>query len=273
MNTQFPSLDDTQSLPDPTGRAFYCHGLKLLNDAKVPFLVGGAYALERYTGISRHTKDLDIFVQPGDRDRIIETLASAGYQTDLTFPHWLAKAYYGEHFIDIIFSSGNGICAVDDAWFEHAPQRDVLGIPVSLCPVEEIIWSKSFILERERYDGADIAHVLRVCADRLNWPRLMDRFGIHWRVLLSHLILFGFIYPAERSRIPEWVMQRLVALLTDEIRSAPPPDRLCQGTLLSREQYLTDVMRWGYEDARLQPKGQMTPENIAHWTAAIDEKE
>jgi len=273
MNTRLPSPDNSPPPIDPTGRAFYRHGLTLLNDAKVPFLVGGAYALERYTGISRYTKDLDIFVQPGDRDRIIETLANAGYQADVTFPHWLAKAYYGEYFIDIIFSSGNGICIVDEAWFEHAPRREVLGVPVLLCPMEEIIWSKSFVLERERYDGADIAHILRVCAERLNWPRLMDRFGAHWRVLFSHLVLFGFIYPAERSRIPEWVMQKLIALLTEEMRNVPPPGQLCQGTLLSREQYLTDIMHWGYEDARLQPTGRMTRENIAHWTAAIDEKE
>ncbi|MGX2040231.1 nucleotidyltransferase family protein [Methylocaldum sp. MU1018] len=272
MNPEFTPSDGSEPPIDPAGKSFYRRGLKLLNDAGVPFLVGGAYALERYTGISRHTKDLDIFVRPGDRDRIIGILASAGYQTDIAFPHWLAKAYYGEYFIDIIFNSGNGICVVDDAWFRHAPRREVLGIPVSLCPAEEMIWSKSFILERERYDGADIAHVIRECGERLNWPRLIERFGAHWRVLLSHLVLFGFIYPAERGRIPEWVMQRLLALLTDEVRSAPPSVQICQGTLLSREQYLTDVMRWGYEDARLQPNGRMTRENIAHWTAAIDEK-
>lgn len=273
METFLPPPNSIQPVIDPAGRAFYRHGLTLLNDAEVPFLVGGAYALECYTEISRHTKDLDIFVKPGDRDRIISTLVNAGYQADVTYPHWLAKAYYGEYFIDIIFSSGNGICMVDDAWFENASRREVLGVPVLICPMEEIIWSKSFVLERERYDGADIAHILRVCADQLNWARLMDRFGAYWRVLLSHLILFGFIYPAERGRIPDWVMHRLLALLADEIRCAPPPERLCQGTLLSREQYLTDIMRWGYEDARLQPKGRMTHENIAHWTAAIDIKD
>ncbi len=272
MDTPLPTAANHRQPPDQAGRTFYRHGLTLLNEAGVPFLVGGAYALECYTGISRHTKDLDIFVQPRDRDRIIDVLAKAGYQTDVTYPHWLAKAYYEEYFIDIIFSSGNGVCVVDEAWFEHAPEREVLGVPVLLCPIEEIIWSKAFILERERYDGADIAHILRVCAEGLNWPRLLDRFGPHWRVLLSHLVLFGFIYPTERGRVPDWVMQRLLTLLTDEVRNAPPPGRLCQGTLLSREQYLTDIMRWGYEDARLKPTGQMTHENIAHWTAAIDVK-
>jgi hypothetical protein len=59
--------------------------------------------------------------------------------------------------------------------------------------VEETIWSKAFVMERERYDGADIAHLLRASAERLDWHRLLERFDAHWPVLLSHLILFGFI--------------------------------------------------------------------------------
>ena len=38
---------------------------------------------------------------------------------------------------------------------------------------------------------------------------LIDRFGAHWRVLLSHLVLFGFIYPSERSRVPARVLEEL----------------------------------------------------------------
>ena len=38
-----------------------------------------------------------------------------------------------------------------------------------------------------------------------------------------------------------------------------PPEAVCQGTLLSREQYLIDIDRWGYADARLEPRGPMSP--------------
>jgi hypothetical protein len=33
---------------------------------------------------------------------------------------------------------------------------------------EEVIWSKAFVTERERYDGADIMHVLLACAETLD---------------------------------------------------------------------------------------------------------
>jgi hypothetical protein len=253
-------------------RTFYRRGLNTLNEARIPFLVGGAYAFAHYTNIMRDTKDFDIFVHPRDSKRVLRTLATAGYNTDLTFPHWLGKAFSGEYFIDVIFSSGNGLCRVDEAWFERAIDANILQVPVRLCPPEEMIWSKAFVKERERYDGADIAHILQACGARLAWPHLLQRFAMHWRVLLSHLVLFGYVYPAERTQVPEWVMQELIARLRQEIQGAQPEvERLCQGTLLSRGQYLSDVMNWGYQDARLRPRGRLTKEEIAHWTAAMDD--
>ena len=162
---------------------------------------------------------------------------------------------------------------MDNTWFENAPQVEILNMIVKLIPPEELIWSKSFIMERERYDGADIAHILRACGKNLDWQRLLNRFGSHWRLLLSHLILFGFIYPTERSQIPDWVMKGLIGRLQNDMESSPATDRVCQGTLLSRIQYIVDIECWGYEDARLIPRGNMTSEEIAHWTEAAEEEE
>ena len=255
---------------DPATFAFYGRALRALNDTGVPYLVGGAYAFERYTGIARHTKDFDIFVRPGDLDAAFAVLGATGCTTEITFPHWLGKARRGEDLLDIIFSSGNGIAAVDALWFEHAVAEKVLDTPVRLCPAEEIIWSKGFIMERERYDGADVAHLIRARADRFDWSRLRRRYGPRWRVLLTHLILYGFIYPAERARVPNEVMEELLERLAQDLKQPPPTDRVCHGTILSRGQYLVDVDVWGYADARIQPLGNMTPEQTAHWTAAIE---
>lgn len=243
---------------DPRIYDFYCTALGAIQQSQVPFLVGGAYALARHTGIVRHTKDVDIFTRPEDCERILQALSTAGYRTELTDPRWLAKAYLGEDFIDVIFSSGNGIAEVDDAWFEHAIEAKIFGLPVRICPAEETIWSKAFIMERERFDGADIAHLLRAYGARLDWNRLLDRFGVHWRVLFSHLILFGYIYPDERESIPASVMD----LLAGRLRNAEEPQqttgRLCQGTLLSKVQYAIDIERWGYQDARRLPSPDKT---------------
>jgi hypothetical protein len=258
---------------DEAARAFYQHSLELLARAQVPFMVGGAYALERYTGITRHTKDLDVFVRRADCPAVLEIFKAAGYHTEVPFPHWIAKAHRAPYFVDIIYSGGNGVTAVDNVWFEHAIDGEVFGVEVKLCPVEEMIWSKAFIQERERFDGADVAHLLRAQAPRLDWHRLVARFGPHWRVLLSHLVLFGFIYPARRGLIPAAVITGLMQRLEHEVATAPCSTDLCQGTILSRQQYLDDLEREGLHDARLKPAGNLTSDELAVWTAAIDEEQ
>jgi hypothetical protein len=244
-----------------------------LAEQGVPFLVGGGYALRHYTGDVRGTRDLDLFVRRRDARRLLGTLAALGLETDLTFPHWLGKARLGSESIDVIYSSGNGVAAVDEDWFRNAVPATVLGVRVDLSPPEEMIWSKAFVMERERFDGADIAHLLLACQKRLDWHRLVRRFGPHWRVLFAHLVLFGFVYPSERAAVPASVMRLLGRRLACERREPPPEERVCRGTLLSRAQYLTDVFRRGYADARLGPDGGMTPEDVALWTAAIESEE
>jgi hypothetical protein len=221
--------------------------------------------------IFREVKDLDLFLRRQHVQAALDALRGAGYATELTFPHWLGKAWVGDEFIDVIFSSGNGVVAVDDEWFAHARATELFGVRVLLCPPEEGIWARAFVMERERYDGADVAHMLRSCAGTLDWDRLVARFGPHWRVLFAHLVLFGFIYPSERDRIPRWVIERFAQSLVEESGAVPPEDRVCQGTLLSRAQFLIDVQRWGYADARLEPRGNLTGEQAEIWTSAIED--
>lgn len=264
-----PSLED-EVLPETA--AFYRRALQALTDAQVPFLVGGAFAHACYTGIRRSTKDLDLFIRREDYDQVAAIAQREGWRSELAYPHWLAKVHAGDDFIDLIFNSGNGVTPVNDRWFRQNAEAEVLGVTVKIANVEDGMLSKAFIMERERYDGADIAHLIQANAEHLDWAGLLERFGTHWRVLLAHLTLFGYIYPGERHRVPSWLMERLVARLAEESREPPPVDpHVCAGTLLSRQQYLHDVERLGYVDGRLTPASTMTPEDVAVWTEAIEE--
>ena len=205
----------------PKTREFYRHVMERLRAEGIPFMIGGAYALQQYTGVCRHTKDIDLFVRPTDRERVLAALDAAGYETELTSPVWIAKARCGDDFVDVIFSSGNAMAEVDDAWFEQGTDGEVLGVPVRLCPPEEMIWSKAYIMERERYDGADIAHLLRARGRTIDWKRLLAR-------------------------------------LDAELDAARADEPACQGTLLSRYQYRIDIDEWGYRDGRVRPTGRMT---------------
>lgn len=269
-------LNNVSMDPDVQERDFYRAAMTALDNAGLPYLVGGAYAFAQYSGIARHTKDFDIFVRKEDAERILKELATTcGCKTDKTFPHWLYKALLGENFIDVIFSSGNGVAEVDESWFTRSRDAVVLGLPCKIIPAEELIWSKSFIMERERFDGADIVHTIHGYGKNMDWKHLIARFGDHWRVLYSHVVLFQYVYPGEMDKIPDWVVQELTQRVLDELAHKPAVSKpLCQGTFISREQYLRDISEWGYDDARTcagnKLPATMSENDVAHWTAAIN---
>ena len=224
--------------------------IQLLTDAGVPFVVGGAYAYAHYTGIYRDTKDLDLFPRRADAGRALDVLAAAGWRTERTDEVWLYKAFHGEWFVDLIFSSGNGVAEVDDEWFTHAARGVVFDQEVAIAPAEEMIWSKAFVLERERYDGSDVNHLLRAAGPNMDWERVLRRFDRHWEVLLAHLQLFRFAYPSERNTVPRWLMVELLSRALRSVQDGNWPGQMCRGNLLSRVNYQVDISRWGYQDGR-----------------------
>jgi hypothetical protein len=121
---------------------FHRRSVAALHAAEVPFLIGGAYMVEVCGGVSRSTKDFDLYVRPNHVKAALRALARAGYKTELTFPHWLAKGTYEGNILDLIFRAGNGLCEVDDSWFDRARDDELLGVPVKLCAPEEMIWMK-----------------------------------------------------------------------------------------------------------------------------------
>jgi hypothetical protein len=257
---------------DTTSQSPYRQALKDLQRSGIPFLVGGAFALESYTGLVRRTKDLDVFVLREEVDGLMRFLAEADYETEVRFPHWISKAYRDGHVIDIIFGSGNGICAVDQKWFGAAPTSTIMGERVRLVPAEEMIWSKAFVMERDRYDGADIAHLLHARSESLDWARLLWRFDRHWRVLFSHLVLFGFVYPGRRLQIPHWLMRELIQRLGTEMQTLSSDHDVCQGTL-SWGQYLDHIERGDYKDARQRPRGSLTTGDTKFVTERYQEEQ
>jgi Nucleotidyl transferase of unknown function (DUF2204) len=232
-------------------RGAHLLALTTLKNAEIPFVVAGAYALHQYTGIYRDTKDLDVFLREQDVQRAMEALAAVSFQTSMLDPVWIGKAYASDdYFVDLIFSSGNGVAVVDDQWITRAHAAVIHGLPVLVAPPEEIIWSKAFVCERERFDGADVNHIILARGKQMDWHHLLWRFGPHWEVLFAHVAMYRFSYPGQRDHVPDWVWQELLERAAQQ-QNEPEKKHLCRGMLIARGQYGVDVEHWGYEDARL----------------------
>jgi len=232
----------------PQAEAFYAEALRELTRSGQPILLAGTYAVCAYTGISRPTKDLDIFCRAGDFPRILAHFKDLGYAVEVEDERWIAKVRKGEQFFDIIFASANGTMPVGDAWFADARQVEVLGTPVAIVSPTELIWSKAFIQLRHRYDGADIVHLILKQRDAIDWKRLLSYMELHWEVLLMHLLNFRWIYPTERDHIPRWLVDELLDRLKHQLDLPPPQMKICRGRMFSRLDYEAAVRDWGFAD-------------------------
>jgi len=244
-STATPEKRAEQAAPPAGGLAAALHAL---GESGLPYVVGGGHAMTYHGGLPPAACDsLELFVRADDHRRALNTLAHAGYRTEYVDPAWCAVASAGAQRLALAYGSANHECEVDDDWFKHAVTTDVLGHPAHMCPAEELLWSKAFVMERRRFDGADVAHLILRQGPRLDWQRLLRRFHGHERVLLAHCVLFGYAYPTDVANVPDWVLDYLQAAARHE---PMPTAKLCRGTLLSPGDYAVDLSDWGYADAR-----------------------
>jgi hypothetical protein len=96
----------------------------------------------------------------------------------------------------------------------------------------DLIWSKAFIAARQRFDGADIVHLLRAAAEHLDWEHLLAAFRPYPELLLAYLNLFQYCYPTAASALPNDVG---CALRARSRRPEPDdPSHPFRGPLLDR---------------------------------------
>ena len=228
--------------------AFYKEALEELNASGVPYMLGGAFAMFQYTGIYRDTKDLDIFCKPADYPKILKHFADKGYKTDLYDVRWLCKVYKGDYFIDIIFDTVNNICRVDDSWLHNAHKGRFVGMDVLLLPPEELSFCKLYVINRERYDGADVNHIWLKMGKEINWERLLFRMDAHWHILLAQIIQFQFVYPSEYHEIiPRWLFDELMRRAQEQYDLPPAWEKVCRGPMIDQTQYEIDIKEWNYK--------------------------
>jgi hypothetical protein len=239
-------------------RELYKAALAALNEAGVPCVVAGAYAIYEHAGIIRQTKDLDLFLTPEAVLQAMRVLKDAGMITRLEQPHWIGKAispHNRDHFIDIIYGMGNGLALIDEDWYRHSSPAILAASPVRVAPVEELIWHRLFIHERHRHDMADVAHLILCRGHLMDWKRLLAKTDGDWPLLLSQVMMFRYVYPGYRDQVPQWVMREL--LDRAEAAGAEPSaggeeHELTRGTMISRFSFAIDVNEWGFQDLRAQ---------------------
>jgi hypothetical protein len=221
--------------------------LLAMNEHGIPYAVAGAFALQKYTGIWRMTKDLDLFVKASDVPAALDHLCKQGFRCETLDPVWLSKAHRGEYFVDLISGMSNATIVVDDSWMKRTQPAIIAGVQSQIISAEDLIGSKLFVLRRERFDGADIAHIIYRTKGHLEWERILELACEHWEIVLFALVLFRYVYPAHTDYIPATLWQDLLSRYMHLVQH-PDPNAPFRGSLVDENIFSIDVKDWGLED-------------------------
>lgn len=221
--------------------------LTIFEETGIRCAVAGAYALRAHTGICRDTKDLDVFLTEKNAQLAIRHLRERGFECEVTDPVWLYKAWRKEYFVDLITGMSNAVLTVEDSWIERARPAVIEKVESRVLAAEELLVSKLFVTRRERFDGADIAHVIYGTRGQLDWQRILTLAGDSWEVLFWALILFHYVYPAHSDYVPRSLWTELLTRFQKTI-CHPNPKASFRGSLIDDKMFAIDVKDWGLEN-------------------------
>jgi len=180
--------------------------------------IGGAFALAVYTGELRNTKDLDLYILPEDRQPMIEAMTRAGladfYERQPYDRAWIYRGICAESMVDAIWAMANRRALVDETWLTRGATVEVRGQSLPVIPVEELIWSKLYVLQHSRCDWGDVLNLLDACLATLDWHRLLARLGPDTPLLAGVLSVFAWLEPNRSADIPREIWDRLHAFPT-----------------------------------------------------------
>src|SRR5437870_10211762 len=152
----------------------------------------------------------------------------------------------------------NAVITVDSSWIELAHPALIVDIPTRVVAAEELLASKVFVTRRERFDGADIAHVIYGTRGQLDWNRILRQIGEHWEILLWALLLFRYVYPAHTDYVPQALWQELLGRISQAIAN-PDPKAPFRGSLIDDNMFAIDLKEWGLENILQQYRDKRTP--------------
>jgi nucleotidyltransferase DUF2204 len=239
-------------------RRLYREVLLMLNELGIPYAVSGAFSLQHHTGIWRDTKDLDLFLTSENVGRALEGLQPAGFECKVPDPVWLAKAHQGDFYVDLITGMSNAVVIVDNSWIERASPAIVVGVETKVLAAEELIASKIFVTRRERFDGADIAHVIYGTQGKLDWDRILQLADDNWEMVFWALVLFRYIYPAQTAYVPSRIWDDLIGRFINAVKN-PDPHARFRGSLIDENQFAIDVQEWQLDDMLSEYRARRTP--------------
>lgn len=190
----------------------YRQAIRATRKTKARFLLGGAFSLAGYTGRCRNTKDLDFFVLPSDKDKIVDALTKAGFDDYYsTMPYdrgWIYRATKNDVIVDTIWQTPNRRTEVDEDWFTRAKSVVLRNEGLEIVPAEELLAIKLYVMQRDRCDWPDLINLLYATGHEIDWEHVFERLGAELPLLGGLLNVFAWCCPEKALLLPENVREK-----------------------------------------------------------------
>jgi hypothetical protein len=207
--------------------------------------LGGGLAVSVYSGYLRNTKDMDLYVLPEERESLLAIMMEEGFEEYTAVPYdrkWSYRGHRNGYILDLLWMMLNERAPLDDVWVTGGRELKIDGVSLRMIPPEELIWTKLYIMQRERCDWPDAFNIAFAMAQQLNWERLVARMGIDAPVLGSFLTLLRWMCPGAMANIPQSVWER-TGLLPSEQTSGPKVHR-DRVALFNGDTWFPETLQW-----------------------------
>jgi hypothetical protein len=166
-----------------------------------------------YTGVGRYTKDLDLYILPEHREWAIDVMGQCGLEDYFDIKpynrEWIYRAFNGDIIVDSIWAMANRRADVDTAWLERGPVIRMFDQEFPVIPPEELIWSKLYVLQRDRCDWPDILNLICATGPSLDWNHLLRRVEDDLPLVKGLVSVFSWVSPERAKQLPSWIWKKL----------------------------------------------------------------
>lgn len=212
------------------------------NDRGLRFAIGGGLAVNAYTGLQRNTKDLDIYVTPAGCKAMVEILSLAGlsdyYERSPYDRKWIYRGYADGVIVDVIWAMANQAAEVDEAWLSRGPDVEIAEQRLRLLPPEELLWTKLYVVQRDRCDWPDVLNLIYSKGGVMDWRHLLKRLGDDAALLAGVLSLFAWLCPGRVRTVPGWLWEQLNLIEPPPSATSRECDRHHVGLIDSRPWFI-----------------------------------
>ena len=169
------------------------------------------------------------------------------FAAEVKDPVWLHKAHRDGFFVDLITGMSNAAITVERSWIENARPAMILDVRARVLAAEELLVSKLFVVRRERFDGADIAHIVYATTGTSTGIGFSSWWMCTGRCCSLPWCSIATFIPPTVTMCRRGYGEKLLGSLLEEL-SNPDPSSEFRGSLVDDKMFAIDVAEWGMAD-------------------------